>query len=72
MATETEEATPSFTLIPGLTVPLVPSTPNVRLISGGPGTGKTARLLDHVARLLADGIPATDILVLCATPDAAH
>lgn len=71
MATETEEATPSFTPIPGLTVPLVPSTPNVRLISGGPGTGKTARLLDHVARLLADGIPATDILVLCATPDAA-
>lgn len=71
MATETEETTPSFTPIPGLTVPLVPSTPDVRLISGGSGTGKTARLLGHVAGLLANGIPATDILVLCATPDAA-
>ncbi len=42
-----------------------------RLVLGGVATGKTRRLVGRVVDLLADGADPADILVVCATPDAA-
>lgn len=42
-----------------------------RLVRGGVATGKTERLVEHVAELLAQGVLPGDVLVVCATPAAA-
>lgn len=51
---------------------LIPATPHARRITGGAGTGKTQRLVTHVASLLEANMDPTDIIVLTATPDAAQ
>ncbi len=40
-------------------------------IVGGVGTGKTQALIDRACKLLAQGAKGTDVLVVCATPQAA-
>jgi len=50
---------------------LVPHTPQALLIEGGAATGKTQALVERAAELLVGGADARDVLVLCATPDAA-
>ena len=38
------------------------------LVTGGVGTGKTQRLVERAAALLAENAAAGNVLVLCATP----
>ena len=40
-------------------------------IVGGVGTGKTQELINRAVKALKQGAKATDVLVLCATPQAA-
>lgn len=40
-------------------------------IVGGVGTGKTQELINRAVKVLKQGAKATDVLVLCATPQAA-
>ena len=42
------------------------------LVTGGVGTGKTQRLVERAAALLAENAAAGNVLVLCATPQAAR
>lgn len=42
------------------------------LITGGVGSGKTQRLVERAAALLAEDAAAHSVLVLCATPQAAR
>ena len=42
------------------------------LITGGVGSGKTQRLVERAAALLTEDAAAHSVLVLCATPQAAH
>ena len=50
---------------------LVSPTPEALLIEGGVATGKTQALVDRAAALLAGGADPADVVVFCATPDAA-
>lgn len=47
-------------------------TPQATFIEGAAGTGKTHELVARASELLHQGTPAEDMLVLCATPQAAH
>jgi DNA helicase-2/ATP-dependent DNA helicase PcrA len=49
----------------------LPSAEEPLMILGGPGTGKTQVLVDHVGSLIEDGTAPEDILVLTASPDGA-
>ena len=57
-------------VLPSGAAAVVP-TPQVVVYEGPIGSGKTARLAARVRELLAQGVDACDILVLCATPTAA-
>lgn len=48
------------------------ATPEAIRIVGGVGTGKTERLVGHVAALVANGTAPKDVLVFCASPHAAR
>lgn len=48
------------------------ATPEAIRIVGGAGTGKTERLVGHVAALVADGAAPEDVLAFCASPHAAR
>ena len=54
--------------IPTIEMPMVG---DATLVRGAAGCGKTQWLLDRIATLLAQGVEADQLLVLCATPDAA-
>lgn len=47
-----------------------PTTPEARLIVGGPKTGKTQELVEHAARLVKAGVSPRDIEVFVASPNA--
>lgn len=49
-----------------------PTTLESLRITGSVGTGKTQHLVERVATLLTEGASTSDILVLCATPQAAR
>lgn len=51
---------------------LNPNGASLHCICGGPGTGKTEALVRHAIKLVdQQGVPADDLLVFAATPDAA-
>ena len=50
---------------------LVPPTPTALYVEGGVACGKTGVLVERVVSLLESGALPGDILVFCATPDAA-
>ena len=58
--------------VDGIPTIAMPHVDNVTVVRGAAGCGKTERLIEAVRCLLAQGIPSSSILALCATPDAAH
>jgi len=67
-----DDQQPTYIAAPVAVTFAVPPTPRARLIEGPAGSGKTTRLAKAVADLCVAGTPASTILVLCASPDAAR
>ena len=58
--------------VDGIPTIAMPHIDKLTVVRGAAGCGKTGRLIEAVRSLLAQGTPSSSILVLCATPDAAH
>ena len=58
--------------VDGIPTIAMPHIDKLTVARGAAGCGKTQRLIEAVRDLLAQGTPPSSILVLCATPDAAH
>lgn len=58
--------------VDGIPTIAMPHIDKLTVVRGAAGCGKTGRLIEAVRDLLAQGIPPSSILVLCATSDAAH
>ena len=58
--------------VDGIPTIAMPHIEKLTVVRGAAGCGKTQGLIEAVRSLLAQGTPPSSILVLCATPDAAH
>lgn len=58
--------------VDGIPTIAMPHIDKLTVVRGAAGCGKTQGLIEAVRDLLAQGTPPSSILVLCATPDAAH
>ena len=58
--------------VDGIPTIAMPRIDKLTVVRGATGCGKTRMLIEAVHSLLAQGTPSSSILVLCATPDAAH
>lgn len=58
--------------VDGIPTIAMPHIDKLTVVRGAVGCGKTQRFIEAVRCLLAQGTPSSSILVLCATPDAAH
>lgn len=58
--------------VDGIPTIAMPHIDKLTVVRGAAGCGKTQGLIEAVRSLLAQGTPPSSILVLCATPDAAH
>ena len=58
--------------VDGIPTIAMPHIDKLTVVRGAAGCGKTQRFIEAVRSLLAQGTPPSSILVLCATPDAAH
>lgn len=58
--------------VDGIPTIAMPRVERALLVRGAAGCGKTHALVEKARSLLAQGEPASELLVLCATPDAAR